>query len=114
VPIAGLVLLFLGGTALHLFSTTSFGIFLGTIARSMPQFGLLMILFILPVRMLSSIDAARAHARHRASRHAGHAHDALGQVRAGVAPALPQLGDPDPRVSDITGPLDERQTGCYR
>jgi ABC-2 type transport system permease protein len=53
VPIAGSVLLFLGGAALHLFSTTSLGIFLGTIARSMPQFGLLMILVILPLQMLS-------------------------------------------------------------
>jgi ABC-2 type transport system permease protein len=53
VPIAGSTLLFLFGAALHLFSTTSLGIFLGTIARSMPQFGLLMILVILPLQMLS-------------------------------------------------------------
>ena len=53
VPIAGSTLLFLFGAALHLFSTTSLGIFLGTIARSMPQFGLLMILIILPLQMLS-------------------------------------------------------------
>jgi ABC-2 type transport system permease protein len=53
VPIAGSSLLFLAGAALHLFSTTSLGIFLGTIARSMPQFGLLMILVILPLQMLS-------------------------------------------------------------
>ena len=53
VPIAGSALLFLFGAALHLFSTCSLGIFLGTIARSMPQFGLLMILVILPLQMLS-------------------------------------------------------------
>jgi ABC-2 type transport system permease protein len=53
VPIAGSVTLFLFGAALHLFSSTSLGIFLGTIARSMPQFGLLMILVILPLQLLS-------------------------------------------------------------
>lgn len=53
VPVAGSVTLFLFGAMLHLFSTTSLGIFLGTIARSMPQFGLLMILIILPLQMLS-------------------------------------------------------------
>jgi len=53
VPIAGSVTLFLFGAALHLFSATSLGIFLGTIARSMPQFGLLMILVILPLQLLS-------------------------------------------------------------
>jgi ABC-2 type transport system permease protein len=53
VPIAGSVPLFLSGAALHLFSATSLGIFLGTIARSMPQFGLLMILVILPLQLLS-------------------------------------------------------------
>ncbi len=53
VPIAGSVALFLFGAMLHLFSTTSIGIFLGTLARSMPQLGLLMILVILPLQMLS-------------------------------------------------------------
>jgi ABC-2 type transport system permease protein len=53
VPIAGSVTLFLFGAALHLFSATSLGIFLATIARSMPQFGLLMILVILPLQLLS-------------------------------------------------------------
>jgi ABC-2 type transport system permease protein len=41
------------GTLLHLFATTSLGIFLGTIARSMPQFGLLMVLILLPLQVLS-------------------------------------------------------------
>lgn len=53
VPIEGSLLLFLCGTALHLFATTSMGIFLGTIARSMPQFGLLLILVVLPLELLS-------------------------------------------------------------
>ncbi|ABC28796.1 ABC-type multidrug transport system, permease component [Hahella chejuensis KCTC 2396] len=53
VPIAGSVPLFLLGVALHLFSTTSMGIFLGTVARSMPQLGLLIILVILPMQLLS-------------------------------------------------------------
>ncbi len=53
VPIQGSVMLFLIGTALHLFATTSMGIFLGTAARSMPQFGLLLMLILLPLQMLS-------------------------------------------------------------
>jgi ABC-2 type transport system permease protein len=53
VPIAGSVGLFLFGAMLHLFSTTSLGIVLATVARSMPQFGLLMMLVILPLQMLS-------------------------------------------------------------
>jgi len=53
VPIAGSVSLFLCGTVLHLFATASMGIFMGTMARSMPQFGLLMILIIMPLQMLS-------------------------------------------------------------
>jgi ABC-2 type transport system permease protein len=53
VVIAGSVPLFLVGVALTLLATTSMGIFLGTIARSMPQFGLLMILILLPLLLLS-------------------------------------------------------------
>ncbi|MDD2582362.1 MAG: ABC transporter permease, partial [Desulfuromonadaceae bacterium] len=53
VPIEGSIPLFLAGTALHLFATTSLGIFLGTLARSMPQFGLLMMLVLLPLQILS-------------------------------------------------------------
>lgn len=53
VPIQGSVALFALGAALHLFATTSLGIFLGTMARSMPQLGLLLILTILPLQMLS-------------------------------------------------------------
>jgi ABC-2 type transport system permease protein len=51
--IAGSILLFQLGTACFLFSTTSLGILLGTLARSMPQLGLLLLLLILPLQMLS-------------------------------------------------------------
>ena len=53
VPIEGSLLLFFGGVALHLFATTSMGIFMATLARSMPQFGLLVILIMMPLQMLS-------------------------------------------------------------
>lgn len=53
VPIEGSLALFLAGTALHLFATGSMGIFLGTVARSMPQFALLAMLVLLPLQMLS-------------------------------------------------------------
>ncbi|NTW55884.1 MAG: ABC transporter permease [Chlorobiaceae bacterium] len=53
VPIHGSIPLFLFGALLYLFSTTSIGIFLGTIARSMPQLGLLVILVIIPMQLLS-------------------------------------------------------------
>ena len=53
VPIEGSVALFLAGVALHLFATTSMGIFLATVARSMPQFGLLLLLILLPLEVLS-------------------------------------------------------------
>ena len=53
VPIEGSIALFLLGAGLHLFATTSMGIFMGTIARSMPQFGLLLMLVLLPLQMLS-------------------------------------------------------------
>ncbi len=53
VPVEGSIPLFLAGAALHLFATTAMGIFLGTLARSMPQFGLLTILVLLPLQMLS-------------------------------------------------------------
>lgn len=53
VPPQGSIALFLAGAAVHLFAATSIGIFLGTVARSMPQFGLLLMLVILPLEMLS-------------------------------------------------------------
>jgi ABC-2 type transport system permease protein len=53
VPIEGSIGLFVVGMALHLFATTSMGIFLGTVARSMPQMGMLMLVILLPLQMLS-------------------------------------------------------------
>ena len=53
VPIAGSIPLFLCGAAVYMFSAASIGIFLGTIARSMPQLGLLVILTIIPLQLLS-------------------------------------------------------------
>jgi len=53
VPIAGSIPLFLIGAAVYLFFATAIGIFLGTIARSMPQLGLLYLLVFLPLNMLS-------------------------------------------------------------
>ncbi|MDI4655085.1 ABC transporter permease [Xanthobacter autotrophicus] len=51
--IAGSIPLFLAGAALYLFFTASLGIFLGTLSGSMPQFGLLFFLTVLPMNMLS-------------------------------------------------------------
>ncbi len=59
VPIEGSVLLFLSGAVLHLFATTSMGIFMGTFARSMPQFGLLLMLTLMPLQMLSGGSTPR-------------------------------------------------------
>lgn len=53
VPIAGSVPLFLAAAACYLFAAASIGIFLGTLARSMPQLGLLIILSIIPLMLLS-------------------------------------------------------------
>lgn len=53
VTIEGSLALFFLGASLHLFATTSMGILMGTVARSMPQFGLLMMLVLLPLQMLS-------------------------------------------------------------
>jgi ABC-2 type transport system permease protein len=53
IPIAGSVPLFLCGTAIYLFFATAVGLLLGTIARSMPQLGLLFLVVYLPLAMLS-------------------------------------------------------------
>lgn len=53
VGIEGSLMLFFAGASLHLFATTSMGIFMGTVTRSMPQFGMLMMLVLLPLQMLS-------------------------------------------------------------
>nr|WP_245791016.1 ABC transporter permease [Desulfovibrio litoralis] len=59
VPIGGSIALFLVGAALHIFATTSMGIFLATVARSMPQFGMLLVLVLLPLQMLSGGSTPR-------------------------------------------------------
>jgi ABC-2 type transport system permease protein len=56
IPIAGSIPLFLPGVAaylFYLFFATAIGIFLGTVARSMAQPGLLYLLVFLPLNMLS-------------------------------------------------------------
>ncbi|TKW61131.1 MAG: ABC transporter permease [Blastochloris viridis] len=53
VEINGSVPLFMLATALYLFFTTGLGLFLGTVARSMPQLGLMFILIVLPMNLLS-------------------------------------------------------------
>jgi ABC-2 type transport system permease protein len=53
VPIAGSIPLFMFGTILYLFFATAIGLFLGTIARSMPQLGLLYMLVAVPMNILS-------------------------------------------------------------
>lgn len=53
VPFAGSKALLIGGTAIYLFAAAAIGIFLGTIAHTMAQFALLMMMTILPMMMLS-------------------------------------------------------------
>jgi ABC-2 type transport system permease protein len=53
VPIAGSVWLFLVGVIINLFATTSLGICLATLVRSMPQFAMLLVLVLLPLQILS-------------------------------------------------------------
>jgi ABC-2 type transport system permease protein len=53
VPIAGSRALLLLGTVIYVFATAAIGIFLGTIARTMAQFALLMMMAVMPMMMLS-------------------------------------------------------------
>ncbi len=53
IPIAGSVPLFMVGVVVYLFFATSIGVFLATIARTMPQLGLLYILVAVPLNLLS-------------------------------------------------------------
>lgn len=53
VPVAGSVALFVSGTAVYLFSVTALGIFLATLARTMPQFGLLAFPVFMVMNLLS-------------------------------------------------------------
>lgn len=59
VPVQGSIGLFLIGTALHLFATASLGIFLASLARNMPQFGLLILLVLMPLEQLSGAITPR-------------------------------------------------------
>jgi len=59
VPLQGSIALFMAAAALHLFATTSMGIFLATLARSMPQFGMLLVLVLLPLQLLSGGSTPR-------------------------------------------------------
>jgi len=53
IPIAGSIPLFMMGVVIYLFFATAVGIFLGTVAHSMPQLGLLFMLVYMPMNMLS-------------------------------------------------------------
>lgn len=53
VPVQGSIALFVLAVVLHLFATTCMGIFLATVAGTMPQFGLLLMLTLLPLQALS-------------------------------------------------------------
>ena len=58
IPIIGSIPLFLAGTIVYLFSVTALGIFLATLARSMPQFGLLALLVFIVMIMLSGTHSS--------------------------------------------------------
>ncbi len=53
IPIAGSIPLFMLGVVIYLFFACAIGLFIGTVARSMPQLGLLYMLIYLPMNMLS-------------------------------------------------------------
>ncbi len=59
VPLQGSLPLFFIGVGLHLFAATSLGIFLATLSGSMPQFGLLMMMALLPLNILSGGSTPR-------------------------------------------------------
>lgn len=59
VSIQGSALLFALGTGFYLFAACSMGIFMATVARSMPQFALISILILLPLEILSGAMTPR-------------------------------------------------------
>ena len=59
VPVQGSVVLFLAGAVLMVFAMTGLGIFLATIAGSMPQFALLLMMALLPLQVLSGAMTPR-------------------------------------------------------
>jgi ABC-2 type transport system permease protein len=52
-PVTGSVSLFVLGTVFYLFAITAIGIFLATVARTMPQFGLMAIPLFIIINLLS-------------------------------------------------------------
>jgi hypothetical protein len=106
VPIEGSIGLFVLGMAVHLLATTSVGIFLGTVARSMPQMGLLMLITLLPLQMLSGGYTPRAHARTGARHHAGRADHPFRVIRTGHS--LPR-GRFQHRLAAVSRPDRDRQ-----
>ena len=61
IPIAGSVPLFMCGVVLYLFFATSVGVFLATVARTMPQLGLLFILVSVPLQLLAFRPLCLSH-----------------------------------------------------
>ena len=59
VPIHGSIPLFMFAAALQLYATTAMGIALATMAESMPQFALLLVLTLLPMQLLSGAATPR-------------------------------------------------------
>lgn len=59
IPIKGSLILFLFATSLHLFAATSLGIFMSTVTKTMPQFGLLLMMVIIPLQLLSGGSTPR-------------------------------------------------------
>lgn len=59
ISVVGSATLFGFSTLLYLFAAASIGIYMGTLARSMPQFGLMSILVLLPLEILSGATTPR-------------------------------------------------------
>lgn len=59
VPVQGSLVLFIAGAALMLFAMTALGVYMATVASTMPQFALLLMLVLLPLRMLSGATTPR-------------------------------------------------------
>ena len=84
IPIAASILLFLFGVAAYLFFATAIGIFLGNVARSMPQLGLLYLLvYLLLGDAFRQQYATREHAAVAGNAGAGIADGTFCIVRAG-------------------------------
>jgi ABC-2 type transport system permease protein len=107
VPIQGSIALFVLGMALHLFATTSLGILLGTMARSMPQTGT-----VDGHHPAAAADAVRRHhpvrehARLGAEAHAGGADHPFRRARPGHS--LPR-GRHHDRLAAVLCPARHRQ-----